>query len=122
MMLRPVDMRPKRMEIKPRTETTPAADRRQLLIALRSEFTGLRTSYKLADGRTADRIYLDSAASNLRLKPADEIVREALEHYASTHSQLHFGARIMTALYQQAHQSVRDFVNADAAYTAIFGR
>lgn len=119
-MLRPVDMRPKRMEIKPRTETTPAADRRQLLIALRSEFTGLRTSYKLADGRTADRIYLDSAASNLRLKPADEIVRGALEHYANTHSQLHFGARIMTALYQQAHEIVLDFVNADASYTAIF--
>lgn len=98
----------------------PREQREALLERLRPEFYGLDTEYDLADGRRARRIYLDSAASNLRLKVADAIVHRALAHYANTHSQLHFGARIMTDLYHRAHQIVLDFVGADDAYTAIF--
>lgn len=96
------------------------AERRALLERLRSEFFGLDTEYTLADGRTAPRIYLDSAASNLRLKVADRIVQNALGHYANTHSHLHFGACTMTHLYDQAHHVVLDFVGAPDSYTAIF--
>jgi cysteine desulfurase / selenocysteine lyase len=95
-------------------------ERRARLDAIRHDFSGLDSSYRLADGRTARRTYLDSAASNLRLEASDRFVRDALRHYANTHSQLHFGARVMTALYEQAHQVVLDFVNAGDDYTAVF--
>lgn len=96
------------------------AERMERLEALRSAFTGLDTEYPLADGSTARRTYLDSAASNLRLTVADDIVRRALRHYANTHSELHFGARIMTHLYDQAHEIVGDFVDASDDYTVVF--
>jgi len=96
------------------------AERQERLEALRTAFTGLDTAYPLADGSTARRTYLDSAASNLRLTVADDIVRDALRHYANTHSELHFGARIMTHLYHQAHAIVGDFVDASDEYTVVF--
>lgn len=96
------------------------AERRALLEALRGEFLGLDTVYPLATGASARRIYLDSAASNLRLKVADDVARQALGHYANTHSHLHFGARIMTDLYARAHQIVLDFVGAPDSYTVVF--
>lgn len=104
----------------PPASTGTAEQRRALLERLRPQFDGLRTPYRLADGRVVQRTYLDSAASNLRLKLSDEIVRDALAHYANTHSQLHFGARIMTALYREAHRIVLEFVGAGPAYTSIF--
>jgi selenocysteine lyase/cysteine desulfurase len=96
------------------------AEREARLEALRTAFTGLDTEYPLADGTTARRTYLDSAASNLRCTVVDDIVRRALRHYANTHSELHFGARITTHLYHQAHQIVGDFVDAPDDYTTIF--
>jgi selenocysteine lyase/cysteine desulfurase len=96
------------------------SERLARLEALRTAFTGLDTEYPLADGTTASRTYLDSAASNLRLTVADDIVRNALRHYANTHSELHFGARITTHLYHQAHEIVADFVDAPDDYTTIF--
>ena len=94
--------------------------RRSQLDALRRAFDGLDTEYPLADGTTAPRTYLDSAASTLRCTVADDIVRRALRHYANTHSTLHAGARIMTHLYEQAHEVVGRFVDAPDDYTTIF--
>lgn len=111
------------MELSIAPKIAPIGDRdrrRALLERIRNQFDGLRTPYRLADGRTVERTYLDSAASNLRLKVSDEIVRDALAHYANTHSQLHFGARIMTSLYNEAHKIVLDFVGAGPSYTSIF--
>ena len=96
------------------------SERRARLEALRTAFTGLDTEYPLADGSTAARTYLDSAASTLRCTAADDIVERALRHYANTHSTLHAGARIMTHLYEQAHEIVEAFVGASDAYTSIF--
>ena len=96
------------------------AEREERLEALRTAFTGLDTEYALADGSTAPRTYLDSAASNLRLTVADDTVRRALRHYANTHSELHFGAHVTTHLYHRAHQIVNDFVDASDAYTSVF--
>ena len=98
----------------------PRAERERRLDVLRTAFTGLDTSYPLADGSTASRTYLDSAASNLRLSVAEDIVQQAMRHYANTHSQLHFGARAMTALYHRAHDIVADFVDASDDDTVVF--
>lgn len=98
----------------------PRSARRAQLEALRTAFTGLDTEYPLVDGSTASRTYLDSAASTLRCTVADDIVERALRHYANTHSTLHAGARIMTHLYEQAHEIVGAFVNASDEYTVVF--
>lgn len=98
----------------------PRAERKALLERLRSAFLGLDTAYPLVDGTTRRRTYLDSAASNLCLKPAYAVAREAMAHYANTHSHLHHGARIMTALYDRAHELALEFVGASDEYTAVF--
>ena len=95
-------------------------ERQARLEALRTAFTGLETEYPLADGSTAARTYLDSAASTLRCTVADRIVQRALRHYANTHSTLHAGARIMTHLYERAHEIVGNFVDAPDDYTVVF--
>ena len=100
--------------------TAPFSARRQQIDALRTQFTGRSTTYPRADGTTGPRIYLDSAASNLRFQGAEAVVEQAMQHYANTHSHLHHGARIMTAAYAQAHDAVRQFVGAPDDYTAIF--
>ena len=95
-------------------------ERRARLEALRTQFTGLDTEYPLADGTTARRTYLDSAASTLRCTAVDDIVEQALHHYANTHSKLHYGAHVTTHLYHQAHEIVEQFVGASDDYTSIF--
>ncbi|MFO8231688.1 MAG: aminotransferase class V-fold PLP-dependent enzyme [Longimonas sp.] len=100
--------------------TAPFTARRQQIDALRDQFTGQATTYPRADGTTGPRVYLDSAASNLRFRGAEAVVEEAMQHYANTHSHLHHGARIMTEAYAQAHDTVRSFVGAPDSYTAIF--
>jgi selenocysteine lyase/cysteine desulfurase len=96
------------------------SERQARLEALRTQFTGLDTEYPLADGSTARRTYLDSAASNLRCTVVDDIVEQALRHYANTHSKLHYGAHVTTHLYHQAHEIVEHFVGASDEYTSIF--
>jgi selenocysteine lyase/cysteine desulfurase len=88
---------------------------------LQSDFIGLDTCYRLADGRLARRHYLDSAASTLALGCAQRVASQFLQHYANTHSQLHFSARIATETYAWAHRQVLAFVHADPEqYSAWF--
>ncbi|PSR00195.1 MAG: aminotransferase [Bacteroidetes bacterium QS_9_68_14] len=102
-------------------ESPSHGDGRALLDALQPAFDGLDAEYELATGEQKRRTYLDSAASNLRLRPAARVMREALGHYANTHSKLHFGAHVMTRAYEEAHEAVLDFVGADPEqYTAVF--
>ena len=70
------------------------------------DFIGLATQYRLADGRVTRRHYLDSAASTLALRCARQVADELLPHYANTHSELHFSARIAS------HALARDAVVA----------
>lgn len=91
-----------------------------LLEQLHTDFIGLDTQYRLADGRIACRHYLDSAASTLALRPARQLADELLRHYANTHSQAHFSARIANRAYAWAHQQVLDFVQADPQRYAAF--
>lgn len=91
-----------------------------LLERLHADFIGLDTSYRLADGRVTRRHYLDSAASTLALRSARQLADELLRHYANTHSQAHFSARIANHAYAWAHQQVLDFIQADPERYAAF--
>lgn len=93
-----------------------------LFESLKDDFIGVKTHYPLADGRFTQRHYLDSAASTLALRPAQEVAQAFLQHYANTHSQLHYAARIASATYHWAHQQVLHFCHADThRYTCFFG-
>jgi selenocysteine lyase/cysteine desulfurase len=92
-----------------------------LFESLRNDFVGFKTHYPLADGRFTQRHYLDSAASTLALRPAQEVAQAFLQHYANTHSQLHYAARIASATYHWAHQQVLQFCHAAGGpYTCFF--
>jgi selenocysteine lyase/cysteine desulfurase len=88
---------------------------------IKNQFFGLDTQYPLADGRITRRIYLDSGASSLMLKPALAAVLDYLPHYANTHTTAHTSARITAQAMDWAHQKVLEFVHADPErYVSIF--
>lgn len=92
-----------------------------LLKHLQSCLIGSDTEYPTIDGKLSPRIYLDSAASTLMLKPAYEVGEEFLKHYASTHSDMHYSARGANQAYAWAHEKVLQFVDAGAdEYAAFF--
>ena len=88
---------------------------------LRQDFIGLDTRYPVVGGRVVRRHYLDSAASTLMMDSAYRVTQAFLKHYANTHSQLHFSARVATEVYRWAHRRVLEFVVADPGqYTCFF--
>ncbi|MEE8364775.1 MAG: aminotransferase class V-fold PLP-dependent enzyme [Gammaproteobacteria bacterium] len=92
-----------------------------LLQAIQNSFIGRDTEYPLVDGRSGPRRYLDSAASTLMMQPAFDVARSFLDHYASTHSDLHYAAKGASQAYEWAHERVLAFVGADPAeYCAYF--
>jgi selenocysteine lyase/cysteine desulfurase len=92
-----------------------------LLSSLQARFIGRDTEYPTVDGKRGPRIYLDSAASTLMMAPAYEVAHEFLEHYASTHSDLHYAARGATHAFEWAHEKVLEFVDASPqTYCAFF--
>ena len=86
----------------------------ELLATLQGSFIGRDTEYPTVDGKRGPRIYLDSAASTLMMGPAHNVGKEFLEHYASTHSDLHYAARGATQAFDWAHDRVLEFVGANA--------
>ncbi len=93
-----------------------------LFSSLRRDFLGLDTRYPLADGRESRRHYLDSAATTLMMGPAQRTQQAFLRHYANTHSDLHYSARIATDCYRWARRQVLAFVGADPGrHSCIFG-
>ncbi len=85
-----------------------------LLASLQASFIGRDTEYPTVDGNRGPRIYLDSAASTLMMAPAYDVGHEFLEHYASTHSDLHYAARGASHAFEWAHEKVLEFVGASA--------
>lgn len=81
---------------------------------LKKAFIGLDTHYQLANGKAARRIYLDSGASSLMMKPANDAVQSYLNHYANTHTTVHTSAKITSTTFQWAHQRVLNFIGANA--------
>jgi len=93
----------------------------QLLTSLQANFIGRDTEYPTVDGNRGPRIYLDSAASTLMMGPAYDVGHEFLEHYASTHSDLHYAARGASLAFEWAHEKVLQFVDASAdTYCTFF--
>ncbi len=92
-----------------------------LLAKVQNDFIGLDTVYTLADGTKSQRIYLDSTASTLMMGKVFDLVEKFLDHYANSHSLLHFSAKISTNQYQWAHERVLSFLGADLdTYTCFF--
>lgn len=87
---------------------------------IQSDFIGLDTLYTRADGKKTKRIYLDSTASTLMMKAAYNAIETFYDHYANTHSLLHFSAKIATQNYKWAHDRILSFVKADAKKYACF--
>lgn len=82
---------------------------------------GLDTAYITQEGGRRRRVYLDSTATTLRLQVVDDVLREFLPHYASTHSLLHYGAKLCTREFAWCHEMVLDFVQAPPEdYTCVF--
>ena len=93
----------------------------RLLQRIQNSFIGQQTQYPIVDGSIGPRRYFDSAASTLMMRPALEVAQNFLEHYSSTHSELHFSARGANRAFDWAHQRVLDFVNADSnIYSSYF--
>ena len=87
---------------------------------IQSDFMGLDTLYTRADGKKTKRIYLDSTASTLMMGAAYNAIEAFYDHYANTHSLLHFSAKIATQNYKWAHDRILSFVKADAEKYACF--
>ncbi len=88
---------------------------------IQNDFIGLSTIYTLADGRKTARVYLDSTASTLMMGAAYDMLKEFFDHYANSHSLLHFSAKITTNQYDWAHQRILSFLGADPEeYTCFF--
>jgi selenocysteine lyase/cysteine desulfurase len=66
------------------------------------------------------RVYLDSAASTLRLAVVERVLERYQPHYANTHSTLHYAARLSTGEYAWAHRMVLEFFGADPARWMCF--
>ncbi|NQV16674.1 aminotransferase class V-fold PLP-dependent enzyme [bacterium] len=94
---------------------------RELLNRIRSDFIGIDTFYENVHGERTRRIYLDSTASTLMMRPAAKITEVFMNHYANTHSKLHHSAHISTSAYEWAHERILSFLGADPnIYTCFF--
>lgn len=92
-----------------------------LLDKIRTDFIGLDTKYEIVGGTQTRRVYLDSTASSLMLRPAAQISADFMRHYSNTHSKLHHSAHISTSAYDWAHARVLSFLGADPSiYTCFF--
>ena len=95
-------------------------NKQKYLKKIQSDFIGLDTLYTRADGKKTKRTYLDSTASTLMMKAAYNAMESLLDHYANTHSLLHFSAKIATQNYNWAHDRILSFVKADPEKYACF--
>ncbi len=92
-----------------------------LLNKIKKDFIGYHTQYLLATGEWSRRRYMDSTASTLMMGIAYRAGERFLEHYANTHSEMHFSARIATETYAWVHDRILQFVQADPEeYTCFF--
>ena len=96
-------------------------DKNRLLKKLRQTTIGIDTEYRLATGEKSRRIYLDSTASTLQLGLVSDVIAKYMPFYSSTHTNVHFGAKLTSTEFAWAHDMVLSFVNANPqTYTAFF--
>jgi len=89
----------------------------------RSEFVGLELDGPLLDGRLARFVNFDNAASTPPLRTVVKAIEQFLPYYAAVHRGTGFKARISTAVYDEAHETIARFVGASPdSNTVIIGR
>jgi len=84
-----------------------------LIEKLRISTTGIDVQFKLANGETSRRIYLDSTASTLQLGVVKDVMDKYLPYYANTHTNAHFNAKLSSQEFDWAHRMMLEFVDAD---------
>ena len=95
--------------------TTPADFRRRVV--------GLDREIPLLDGQMVTYVNLDNAATTPSFRDVAATIQEFLPYYSSVHRGSGFKSRLSTMVYEQAHDTVGRFVNADlSTNTIIFGK
>lgn len=86
-----------------------------------SLFVGLDVEVPLLNGSKTRYVSLDNAASTPSLKSVQDCVNRLLPYYSSVHRGTGFKSQLSTAVYEQARESVLNFLSADTSYhTCIF--
>ncbi|MCT2563600.1 aminotransferase class V-fold PLP-dependent enzyme [Chryseobacterium herbae] len=83
-------------------------------------FIGTDLYINTSDQKKTERIYLDSAASNLALRSSQEISQEYLNYYANAHTKVHAAAKFTTELIVWAENTIKNFLGADDTYSVVF--
>ena len=87
----------------------------------RDRIVGLDEEVPLLDARMVPYINLDNAASTPPLREVVDAVQDFLRHYSSVHRGTGFKSRLSTAVYDEAHDTIAQFVGADTrTNTVIF--
>ena len=88
---------------------------------IREEVYGVDSFVKLADGTEVTAICFDNAATTPAFKDVNEEVVEKLGTYAYVGQGKGQKSAAVTGFYEEARQTVLDFVHADSElYTAFF--
>ena len=88
---------------------------------VRDQVIGIDKKVPLLDGRLAQYINLDNAATTPTLRPVFEKVNKFLPWYSSVERGTGFKSRLSTEMYRRAREIVGEFIGADPeAYTVIF--
>ena len=103
---------------------TPAStkpEKEYSMETMREEVYGVDSLVKLADGTEVTAICFDNAASTPAFKDVNEEVVEKLGTYAYVGQGKGQKSAAVTEFYEEARQTVLDFVHADPElYTAFF--
>jgi len=86
-------------------------------------FEGLMAQVPILDGSKIRYINFDNAASTPPLKSVLKTVNDFSVYYSSVHRGTGFKSQLSTHVYEQARQTVLNFVGADPkTHTCIFGK
>lgn len=85
----------------------------------RREIAGINKKVPLINGKYARYVNLDNAASTPALRPVLDKLNEFMEWYSSVHRGTGFKSYLSTYLYDKAHETVAEFVNADLSNNTV---
>ena len=82
-------------------------------VELRNRILGIDQMVPLLDGQLVPYVNLDNAASTPPLLDVMKALKGFLPYYSSVHRGTGFKSRLSTAVYDQAHEIIGQFVGAD---------
>jgi len=90
---------------------------------LRNHIVGINEQTPLLDGSMVTYVNLDNAASTPAFTDVHEAINKFAPYYSSVHRGTGFKSRLSTLAYDQAHEIIGRFVNANMELnTIIFGK